>query len=185
MKDCKLAPWGQKKNGYKNAAGTLKCLVILAGKSNVGKSSTLARLGDFLRSESSSFYEHKSKTSSHDRQMAVNYKRNTVGIGTAGDTTDLADDNIKFFLWQKCRIGILAANMDGNAKVVVHISDWAKKRGVKCVILHKPDFQTDLGRIAIQVACAEAIKRALDVSSSIKNAINMIKAEDAAIAKMQ
>ena len=185
MKDCNLGPWGQDKSDSKKNLTHLKCLIILAGKSSTGKSTTLVDLGELLRSEaSSSFYEHKNQSNSHDRQIVVCYKRADVGIGTAGDTNNLADENIAFFLWQKCRIGILAANTSGKDKVDAHIEKWAKDNGVPCVTLHKPDFQTELGRKAIQVACIEAIKRSLYNCSPIKKIVNAIKSEDAAIAKM-
>lgn len=181
MRNCRLTPH----RSSKRTGAVLKCLIILAGKGNTGKSGTLAKLGDLLRSESSSFYEHKNQTNSRDRQIVIYYKRANIGIGTAGDSKRLVRDNIQFFKLQKCRIGILAANISGAVQLDAHIQKWAKKKGVKCATIHKPDFDTELGREAIQVACIEAIKRSLFNCSPIGKIVKAIIAEDAAITKLR
>ena len=154
-----------------------KCLIILSGKCNAGKSGTLLSLGDQLRDEALSYYELKGQSRSRDRRIAARIRGWNVGIGTAGDTTDMAKANIDFFIEQNCLVGILAANTGGSKKVAAFIKAWAKTNGVVCIDVPKQNLENEFAREAFQKYFAKAMAAILLHNSSATKIASAVVAE--------
>lgn len=154
---------------------TLKCLVILSGNSSTGKSGVLRMLGDLLREESLYWFKQKGRVESHDMRMSCRFNRLTIGIGTAGDSEEIAKQNLAFFNEQKCVVGILAANV--NAGVDAWIRTHSKLAPYQIAVIEKKDVQSKFAREAIQILYVDAIYRSFLKSGSIRTIVKSVKTE--------
>lgn len=139
----------------------LKSILMLTGPSGCGKSSILKALGEHLRQSAIFAYVQKGQSRSHDQRMVFKFKGKIVGIGTAGDTTQIADDNRDFFRAQGCSISVLAANTD--AGVDVHVKSTSKIPAKNIVAIKKRDVSSQLAREVLCEVYAEAFERILSV----------------------
>ncbi len=155
----------------------LRCLIVLSGKGNVGKSGTLLSLGAELRDEALSYYELKGQARSRDRRIAARIRGRDIGIGTAGDTTAIAKANIDFFIEQNCLVGILAANTGGGTNVAAFIKTWAKSNGVACVDIPKQDLGNEFAREAFQKFFAKVMAGILLHNRSSMKIVHAVSSE--------
>ena len=154
----------------------LKCILMLIGPSRCGKSSVLKALGEHLRQSAIFAYVQKGQSQSHDQRMVFKFKGKTLGIGTAGDTMQIADDNLDFFRTHGCSIGILAANTDEG--VDIHVKSTAKILGKNIVPIKKRDVASQLAQNVLCEVYAEAFVRIL-ASNGIKGIVVKAQAEAA------
>lgn len=113
-------PATMQQSGVEYANLTGNRIIVLAGTSNSGKTSTLNELAALLQ-RNPSFTQTDGPNPALSGWTDAKYLFSlnqgarivTIGISTAGDTSDVIDDGFKYFNTHNCDIGFIAAKSKG------------------------------------------------------------------------
>lgn len=111
----------------------MKKIIALYGSGKKGKTSTLKKLIEEMRKDSS-FSEEEEKAEQYlndDERIICTYKNKKIAITTGGDTEDIIKENLAFFEEHECDILVTATRTKG--KTVDYIEDYENKNNIKII----------------------------------------------------
>lgn len=128
-----------------------KKMIVLFGRGNIGKTSTLCLLQDLLCG-------NPLGTQKRDCRKVIEYRNRKVAIASWGDNGDEARRNVEFFKSHEYDIAVTAARTRGATQEI--ISQYANEAALEVQYIkksyHEGD-QTELNR-----HCAKDIQKAID-----------------------
>ena len=92
-------------------------LIILQGNPNIGKTTTLLQVVDFLKNERGFVLITPPRKGRDQRILLKNDQRFIIAICTAGDSLETIEGNFRFFLDNECNVMIPACSIN----VVTHM----------------------------------------------------------------
>lgn len=87
-------------------------LIILQGNPNIGKTTTLLHVIDFLKKERGFVPINLPGRGKDQRVLLRNDQGFSVAICTAGDSLEIIKENYHFFLQNKCDVMVSACNVN-------------------------------------------------------------------------
>jgi len=110
-----------------------KTIIVLGGTANTGKSMTLVHLGNQLQTNANTIT--RTNLGNNDYRAVFQYKKQIIGLNTAGDTLGIVTEGLNEFLQKQC--GIIAIASKAYGATVIAISEFATQNGYR-VIWTKP-----------------------------------------------
>jgi hypothetical protein len=87
-------------------------LIILQGNPNIGKTTTLLHVIDFLKKERGFVPINPPSRGKDQRVLLRNENGFSVAICTAGDTLEIIEENYRFFLQHECDVMVSACSIN-------------------------------------------------------------------------
>lgn len=108
-------------------------IIALYGHAQCGKSSTLNMLREILRREGKSI--SLNGPHHHDRPETFDYNGKIICVAPGGDTKEVVQNNLDYFVSKKCDVGFTASRTKGGP--VDALLDFNKRDDVKITWIQK------------------------------------------------
>lgn len=142
----------------------MKKIIVLYGAKDKGKTTTLKKLIEEMRKDSSfsgEILEPYLINLKDDKKITCTYKNKRIAITTGGDSNDIINENLEFFERYKCDILVTAASAGSGA--FTRIKDYTKNKDPFWrVHKHVAESSEDTIKEKINNAQAEDLLNCLD-----------------------
>lgn len=108
-------------------------IIALYGHAQCGKSSTLNILREILRREGKSI--SLNGPHNHDRPETFDYHGRIICVAPGGDTKEVVQSNLDYFVSKKCDVGVTASRTKGGP--VNALLEFKKHNNVKITWIQK------------------------------------------------